>query len=97
MAELKHELIRKYDADGDGQLSEDERRIAHAAEKQEMLDRFDLDKDGELNAEEKKAAFEYMLEHQPYRLMHQMKGQRSGPKRGGRDGSAHSKDKKREL
>jgi|GEM_PF-951481 Ca2+-binding EF-hand superfamily protein len=96
IGEIKLELIRKYDADGDGKLSKEERRTAHEEEKQKMLDRFDLDKDGELNGKEKKAAFEYMMEHQPYRLMHQMKGQRGRPKHGNRDGKPQARDGRRD-
>ncbi|MEO1855834.1 MAG: hypothetical protein ABGY95_00515 [Rubritalea sp.] len=93
-SKLKHELILKHDADGDGHLSEDERRRAHEKEKQEMLDRFDADKDGELNEEEKKVAFDYMLEHQPYRLMHQMKRKKGGSNHGERGAHPHSKSER---
>ena len=95
MAELKKKLILKYDTDGDGKLSEEERHNAHEQEKLEMLDSFDSDKDGELNGEEKKAAFEYMMEHQPYRLMHQMKERKGGPKHGERHGESNSKEERR--
>ncbi|MFC4993047.1 EF-hand domain-containing protein [Rubritalea tangerina] len=101
MSELKKELIEKYDLDGDGTLSEEERKTAHEKEKAEMLERFDADGDGTLNAEEKQKAMEHMMEHAPFRLMHQLRqgghgkkphhhrGERrdspSPEKRGGRD------------
>jgi Ca2+-binding EF-hand superfamily protein len=41
------------DTDGDGQISEEERK---AARKQRMLKRLDTDGDGEISEEERKAA-----------------------------------------
>lgn len=57
-------LLRQFDKDGDGKLSEGERAelkkqmIQRKEERQtRMLQRFDTDKDGKLSAEEKKATF----------------------------------------
>jgi Ca2+-binding EF-hand superfamily protein len=49
------EIIARFDKDGDGKLSKEERQEARAAHKQKMLDHFDKDENGELSAEEKKA------------------------------------------
>lgn len=86
MAALKANFIKLYDADGDGKLSEQERQAGHKQEKLKMLKRFDSDGNGELDAAEKKAAFDYMVEHEPHRLMHEMRGYRRahGRKHGGR-------------
>jgi len=62
--ELDPEAIKQHDADGDGQLSRDERRAmwqARASERRaEMLRKYDADKDGTLGDEERKAAFDEM-------------------------------------
>ncbi len=54
--EKKAELIAKFDKDGDGKLSEEERKAAHEAHKAEMMEKYDTNGDGELSDEEKKAA-----------------------------------------
>jgi hypothetical protein len=54
------EIIAKFDKDGDGKLSEDERKAMMEERKKEMIAKFDKDGDGELNEEEKKAAREAM-------------------------------------
>jgi hypothetical protein len=60
---LPPEILKQFDKDGDGKLSEDERaamRTAGEARKAEfekkMLEKFDTDKDGKLSDEEKAAA-----------------------------------------
>lgn len=82
MKAIRDNLTELYDTNGDGKLSGKERKAAHIQQKQEMLKKYDADGDGELNEDEKKVAFEYMLEHEPYRLMYQMRGMQ---KEGGRD------------
>lgn len=53
----KEETLAKFDLDGDGQLSNDEKKAAREARQQEMiLRRFDTDKDGVLSAEERAKA-----------------------------------------
>ena len=52
----KKAMMAKYDADGDGELSETERKAAHEARRAEVLAKFDADGDGELNEAERKAA-----------------------------------------
>lgn len=63
------EIIAKFDADGDGQLNEEERKAAREAmqerrrakmqeRRQKMLEKFDTDGDGTLSEEERKAARE---------------------------------------
>ena len=64
------ELVKQYDKDGDGELSEEEREAMRAAvgarfggggpggqrfNREEMMRRFDADGDGELNEEEREA------------------------------------------
>jgi len=53
--EKKAELLALYDADGDGQLNEEERQEARAAHKAKVLEKYDSDGDGELSKEEKQA------------------------------------------
>jgi hypothetical protein len=55
-------ILEQFDKDGDGKLSEEERKAAKAARGQmegarmkEMLEKFDADKDGTLNEAEKEA------------------------------------------
>ena len=51
--------MKKFDKDGDGKLSEDERaelRKAMDARRKEFMAKFDKDGDGKLNEEERKAA-----------------------------------------
>lgn len=55
----REEVMKKFDKDGDGKLSEDERaeaRKAMEARRAEMIEKFDKDGDGKLNEEERKAA-----------------------------------------
>ena len=54
------EVIEKYDTDGDGKLSEEERKAAREARRAKILEEFDTDGDGKLSGEEKKAAREAM-------------------------------------
>lgn len=52
-----HEMmIRRFDKDGDGKLSAEEKREA----KEQMMKRFDKNGDGKISAEEKQAAREFM-------------------------------------
>jgi|LakMenEpi03Aug12_release.lakeMendotaPanAssembly.Ray.scaffolds.fasta_scaffold283702_1 hypothetical protein len=46
----------KFDKDGDGTLSKEERRAMHQARRAEMLEKFDKDGDGKLSDDEQKAA-----------------------------------------
>jgi Ca2+-binding EF-hand superfamily protein len=62
-------LLEKFDADGDGKLSEEERAKAraeftkkHPELHAKMIEKFDKDGDGKLNEEERKAAHEAMKE-----------------------------------
>jgi hypothetical protein len=62
-------MIKKYDTDGDGVLSDSERATMradfaakHAAMKQKMLAKYDLNKDGKLDAAERKLMKEDKLE-----------------------------------
>jgi len=52
------QLIEKFDKDGDGKLSAEERKAAGEARKAEFLKKFDKDGDGKISAEEKKAIAE---------------------------------------
>lgn len=63
----REEMLRLYDADGDGQLSREERQAAREwmreraqAARDEFIARFDTDGDGELNEAEREAARRYM-------------------------------------
>ena len=57
------EMIKQFDKDGDGQLSEEERKAMRETlqsrmqeRRKEMLEKFDADKDGELSEEERSKA-----------------------------------------
>ena len=52
------QLIEKFDKDGDGKLSAEERKAAGEARKAEFLKKFDKDGDGKISADEKKAIAE---------------------------------------
>lgn len=66
-AAKKAELLKRFDKDGDGQLSKDEKKAMHEELKKEreaeLLKKFDKDGDGKLSPEEKKAAEEWLKEH----------------------------------
>lgn len=52
-------VLKKYDKDGDGKLSEEEKaawKAAREAEHKAKLEKYDTDKDGKLSDEEKAAA-----------------------------------------
>lgn len=57
--------MTEFDLDGDGILSEEERRAMMEAMRQEWINRFDLDGDGELSREERMAARQAMFEQSP--------------------------------
>ncbi len=48
---MRKKLLEKFDKDGDGKLSEDERKAA----RQEMLEKFDTNGDGEIDDSERQA------------------------------------------
>ncbi len=48
------DMLKKYDKDGDGKLSEDEMKAMREAREKEMLEKYDADKDRKLNEEERK-------------------------------------------
>ena len=48
-------FMEKYDTDGDGEFSEDERNAMRQAFRKRALDKYDKDGDGELSAEERRA------------------------------------------
>ena len=50
------EMMDKFDADKDGQLSDEERQSVRAAMQKKMLEKFDADKDGQLSDAEREAA-----------------------------------------
>ncbi|MAN36419.1 MAG: hypothetical protein CMI21_02155 [Opitutae bacterium] len=55
----REEVMKKFDKDGDGKLSESERaelRKTMEARRKEFMAKFDKDGDGKLNEEERKAA-----------------------------------------
>jgi len=66
MKHMAHRMVaREADTDGDGRLSEEERkgiREKAKAFRERMLEKYDKDKSGELSEEEKKAAAQDMRE-----------------------------------
>lgn len=57
--------MTEFDLDGDGILSEEERRTMMNAMRQEWINQFDLDGDGELSREEHMGARQAMFEQSP--------------------------------
>ncbi|MFT3992041.1 MAG: hypothetical protein QM680_11585 [Luteolibacter sp.] len=49
------EDLQKYDKDGDGKLSDDEKKALKKDRKKEQLEKYDTDKDGKLSDTEKEA------------------------------------------
>jgi Ca2+-binding EF-hand superfamily protein len=79
-------ILEKFDKDGDGKLSDDER----AEIRKEMMAKFDMDGDGKLGPEERKAAMAARS-----KLM-QGKGKKGGEKKGGEKGKKKKgEDKKK--
>ena len=87
-AEKKAELLKKFDKDGDGKLSEEEREAAKAARKAMILEKFDKDGDGELNEEERKAARAEMGPKRGKGPKGKGKGKGKGPKGKGKGDGA---------
>ena len=56
------EILQKFDTDGDGKLSDEEKEKIEEIQKAEMLEKFDQDGDGTLSVEERQAARQGMLE-----------------------------------
>ena len=55
---MRAKILEKFDADGNGELSEEERAAAREAGRARMLENCDADGDGELSEEERQAARE---------------------------------------
>ena len=70
------QLIEKFDTDGDGKLSDEEKEAAREARKAEFLKKFDKDGDGELSPEERKAAGEAIRNRVSRRPAHGKPGNR---------------------
>ena len=58
----RKEMLKKFDADGDGVLSEEERAAARDQRAQEMIEEFDGDSDSKLDLAELKSALQSMRE-----------------------------------
>lgn len=58
--EVPAEILAKFDIDGDGKLSPDERKAMADERQKEMLAKFDKDGDGKLSADERTAMREEM-------------------------------------
>jgi hypothetical protein len=54
--QARKKMLERFDADGDGTLSADERQAAKAESEARMLERFDADGDGSLSEPERAAA-----------------------------------------
>ncbi|MFC5050196.1 EF-hand domain-containing protein [Rubritalea spongiae] len=61
---IREHILEKFDADGDGELSEEEREAAKAAmkeRKEAFIAKYDTDGDGELSEDEKQAAKDLII------------------------------------
>lgn len=56
--EWRERMLKEFDKDGDGKLSETEQKAAREAGEKRMLEQFDADKDGKLSDEERAKARE---------------------------------------
>ena len=89
----KAEMLEKYDANKDGELSREEMRAAREARRAEMLAKFDSNKDGQLDDKERTAAHEARLAER-FRMLDANKDnvvswdefKSAGPQRGFRGG-----------
>lgn len=65
------QMLERFDANGDGELDEEERRIAWETWRAERLEKYDKDGDGELSREEEQAAWmdEFLSSERGKRLM----------------------------
>jgi hypothetical protein len=76
--------IEKFDKDGDGKLSTEERKAAGEARKAEFLKKFDKDGDGKISAEEKKAIAEQWKTRRGDHGRRPHPGKRPHPPKGGK-------------
>lgn len=51
---LPPEILKKYDKDGDGKLSDEEGKAAREGRRKEMLEKYDADGDGKITGDERK-------------------------------------------
>ena len=54
------QVLKEFDKDGDGKLSQEEAKAAREAAQKKMLEKYDKDKDGKLSDEERKTIREEM-------------------------------------
>lgn len=52
--QIPPEILKEFDKDGDGKLSQEERQAAREARQKAMLEKFDADGDGKLSEDERK-------------------------------------------
>ena len=89
----KEEIIKKFDKDGDGKLSEEEKAeirksMANRQPPAHIIEKFDKDGDGKLSPEERKAAMEARSK------LSQGKGKGAGKGKGKGEGKGKGKGKK---
>ena len=58
--EMREKMLKEHDKDGDGKLSDEERKAAHDARHEKVVKEFDKDGDGKLSDEERRNARESM-------------------------------------
>ena len=59
---MREKMLKEHDKDGDGKLSDEERKAAHEARHERMVKEFDKDGDGKLSDEEREKMRESMRE-----------------------------------
>jgi len=79
----RDELLRRFDANGDGRLSDEERAtmvkaIREQADEQKFLGKYDLNRDGAISAEERDAAMQKIREEHRAELMERYDADRDG-------------------
>ncbi|NNM26623.1 MAG: hypothetical protein HKO59_11680, partial [Phycisphaerales bacterium] len=67
MQARRAEMIARFDADGDGRLTGEERTAARSANRAEIMERFDADGDGRLSREERRVAMKELPRRRRHR------------------------------
>ena len=78
-ANHRAEMMKKFDKDGDGELSKEEREAARAGFRAKMVEKFDKDGDGELSAEERGAMRKEMAKRHGKQGKERKRGDEKGP------------------
>jgi Ca2+-binding EF-hand superfamily protein len=85
--EIREQMLKEHDKDGDGKLSDDERKAAKQAMHERMVKEFDKDGDGKLSEDERQKMRESM--HEKFG-----KGKKDGDRGAGKKGKKEPGDRR---